>query len=122
LVGLAGIAATFSSQTLARSKEFGMLRHVGVLRRQILAMLAMEGAMLGVVGVVAGMVLGLAISQILIQVINPQSFHWTMDVRLPGTLFISVAVALIAASAGTALIAGRKALSRDSVLAVREDW
>jgi putative ABC transport system permease protein len=122
LVGLAGIAATFSSQTLARSKEFGMLRHVGVLRRQILAMLAMEGAMLGVVGVVAGMVLGLAISQILIQVINPQSFHWTMDVRLPGTLFISVAVAMIAASAGTALIAGRKALSRDSVLAVREDW
>jgi putative ABC transport system permease protein len=58
----------------------------------------------------------------LIQVINPQSFHWTMDVRLPGTLFVSVAVALIAASAGTALIAGRKALSRDSVLAVREDW
>jgi putative ABC transport system permease protein len=122
LVGLAGIAATFSSQTLARSKEFGMLRHVGVRRRQIIAMIAVEGAVLGVVGVVAGMVLGLAISQILIQVINPQSFHWTMDVRLPGTLFISVAIALIAASAGTALIAGRKALSRDTVLAVREDW
>ena len=122
LVGIAGIAATFSSQTLARSKEFGMLRHVGVLRRQIITMLAIEGALLGVVGVVAGMVLGLAISQILIQVINPQSFHWTMDVRLPGILFIPVAISLIAASAGTALMAGRKALSRDSVLAVREDW
>jgi len=55
-------------------------------------------------------------------VINPQSFHWTMEVRLPGMLLVSVAAALIAASAGTALIAGRKALSRDSILAVREDW
>jgi putative ABC transport system permease protein len=30
LVGLAGVAATFSAQTLARTKEFGMLRHLGV--------------------------------------------------------------------------------------------
>ncbi len=122
LVGLAGIAATFSTQTLSRGKEFGMLRHIGVLRREIVAMLAMEGALLGVVGVVAGIGLGIAISQVLIRVINPQSFHWTMDVRLPVTLFGAVAVALIAASAGTALIAGRKALSQDTLLAVREDW
>ncbi len=122
LVGLAGVAATFSSQTLARSKEFGMLRHVGVMRRQIIAMLAAEGALLGIVGVAAGIGLGLAISQVLIQVINPQSFHWTMDIRLPLPLFVFVAVALIAASAGTALIAGRKAVSRESILAVREDW
>lgn len=122
LVGLAGIAATFSSQTLARSKEFGMLRHVGVLRRQIVTMLAAEGALLGIIGTVAGIGLGLAISQVLINVINPQSFHWTMDVRLPVTLFVVVTIALIAASAGTALIAGRKAASRDSVMAVREDW
>lgn len=122
LVGLAGVAATFSTQTLARSREFGMLRHVGVLRAQIIAMLATEGALLGVIGTVAGIALGIAISQVLINVINPQSFHWTMDVRWPGALFASVAAALIAASAGTALIAGRKALSRDSVMAVREDW
>jgi putative ABC transport system permease protein len=55
MVGLAGVAATFSAQTLARTKEFGMLRHIGVLRRQIVAMLAAEGALLGTVGVIAGM-------------------------------------------------------------------
>jgi len=54
LVGLAGVAATFSAQTLARTKEFGMLRHIGVLRRQIVVMLATEGALLGTVGVIAG--------------------------------------------------------------------
>ena len=122
LVGLAGVAATFSAQTLARSKEFGMLRHIGVLRRQIIAMLAAEGALLGTVGVVAGIGLGIAISQVLIHVINPQSFHWTMDTRLPLALFATVTVALILAAAGTALLAGRRALSSEAVRAVREDW
>jgi putative ABC transport system permease protein len=122
LVGLAGVAATVSAQTLARTKEFGMLRHIGVLRRQIVTMLAAEGAILGAVGVVAGIGLGIVISQVLIHVINPQSFHWTMETRLPLAVFATVTIALMVASAGTALLAGRRALSADAVRAVREDW
>ena len=122
LVGLAGVAATVSAQTLARTREFGMLRHIGVRRRQIMAMLAAEGALLGVVGGVAGLSLGVAISQVLIHVVNPQSFNWTMQTRLPLPLFAGVAAALVVASAGTALLAGRRALSAEAVQAVREDW
>jgi putative ABC transport system permease protein len=121
-VGLAGVAATFSAQTLARTKEFGMLRHVGVLRRQIMGMLAIEGALLGAVGVVAGLGLGMAMSQVLIHVVNPQSFHWTMETRLPLGLFASLTVTLVAACAITAVLAGHRALSGDAVHAVREDW
>ena len=122
LVGLSGVAASFSAQTLARRKEFGMLRHIGVLRRQIIAMLAIEGALLGAVGVVAGAGLGLAMSQVLIHVVNPQSFHWTMETRLPLALFAVVAALLIVSSAGAALLAGRRVLSSDVVRAVQEDW
>jgi putative ABC transport system permease protein len=121
LVGLAGVAATFSAQTIARTREFGMLRHIGVTRGQIVAMLATEGALLGAVGVAAGIGLGVAMSQVLIQVVNPQSFHWTMETRLPWGLFAGVAAALIAAAAGTAMLAGRRALSFDAVRAARED-
>lgn len=122
LVGLAGVAATVSAQTLARTKEFGMLRHLGVTQRQIAAMLVTEGALLGAVGVVAGIGLGLIMSQVLIHVVNPQSFHWTMETKLPWALLAGVAVALVASAAGTALLAGRRALSADAVRAVREDW
>jgi putative ABC transport system permease protein len=122
LVGLAGVAATFSAQTIVRTKEFGMLRHVGVTRAQIVAMLLTEGAFLGAIGVVAGIGLGLAMSQVLIHVVNPQSFHWTMETHLPLTLFAVVAASLVAAASGTALIAGQFALSTDAVRAVREDW
>lgn len=122
LVGLTGVAATLSAQTLARAREFGMLRHIGVRKNQIILMLIGEGALLGAVGILAGLALGLALSQILIHVVNPQSFHWTMQTRIPWLLFLVLAVALILASSLTSLLAGRRALSIEAVRAVREDW
>jgi putative ABC transport system permease protein len=85
-------------------------------------MLALEGAFLGAVGAVAGLVLGAAMGQVLIQVVNPQSFNWTMETRWPWGLLGGLALALTLASALTALLAGRSALSADAVRAVREDW
>jgi putative ABC transport system permease protein len=121
-IGLIGVAATFSAQTLARTREFGMLRHIGVRRGQIIAMLAAEGGLLGLVGGLGGLGLGLVMSQVLIHVINPQSFHWTMDTSLPLPLLGLLLAALTAASAGTALVAGRHAVSQSAIRAVREDW
>jgi putative ABC transport system permease protein len=122
LIGLAGVAATISAQTIARIKEFGMLRHVGMRPRSVLAMLGWEGALLGFIGLAAGTLLGLGISQILIHVINPQSFNWTMETQLPWGLLASVGFALVLAASGTAMLAGRRALSADAVRAVSEDW
>lgn len=122
LVGLAGVAATISAQTIARTREFGMLRHVGVSRPQIVAMLAAEGALLGAVGGVAGIALGGAMAEVLVHVINPQSFNWTMATRVPWATVGSVAAALIVAAAGTAMLAGRRAVAADAVRMVREDW
>ena len=122
IVGLAGVATTASAQANARAREFGMLRHIGVGRGQIIAMLGIEGALLGAIGGLVGVTLGVGISQVLIHVINPQSFNWTMSTQLPLTLMLSVVIALIAASAITAMLAGRRAVSMDAVRAVRADW
>ncbi len=122
LIGLIGVATSFSAQVLARLREFGMLRHVGVQRRQLLAMLALEGAGLGVVGAAAGIALGLGLAIVLVDVVNPQSFHWTMDLALPWPLLLGLAAALVACAAGTAVLAGRRALGTGPVLAVRADW
>jgi putative ABC transport system permease protein len=121
-VGLAGVAATVSAQTIARTREFGMLRHLGVTRRLIVATLGIEGALIGAVGAIAGIGLGAAMAQVLIHVVNPQSFHWTMETRWPVALLSGVAAALVLAASGTAMIAGRRAVSTDAVRAVREDW
>jgi putative ABC transport system permease protein len=122
VIGLFGVAATFSAQTLARAREFGMLRHVGVTRSQVLAMLALEGGMLTACGIAMGFVLGFAISLILVFVVNPQSFHWSMSLHVPWTVLGTVALVMLASSCSTAVIAGRGAVSVDAVRAVKEDW
>ena len=122
VIGLFGVAATFSAQTFARAKEFGMLRHVGVTRQQVLTMLALEGGMLTAIGIAAGFVLGTVISLILVFVVNPQSFHWSMQLHLPWGLLGGVALALLFSSILTALASGRGAVAQSAVQAVREDW
>jgi putative ABC transport system permease protein len=99
-----------------------MLRHVGVTRAQVLQILAIEGGMLTALGVAAGFALGLVISLILVFVVNPQSFHWTMQLHLPWTLLGAVAAVLMAASIATALVSGRHVLWGGPVRAVSEDW
>ena len=121
-IGLSGVAATFSAQTLARAKEFGMLRHVGVTRGQVLRILALEGGALTALGIACGFALGLVISLILVFVVNPQSFHWSMQLHVPWGLISIVAAVLLAASVLTALVSGRYALSAGPIRAVREDW
>jgi putative ABC transport system permease protein len=122
LIGLFGISASTSSQVLARRGEFGMLRHLGVTRGEIGRMLAFEGAALGAVGVVTGLMVGFVVSLILIYVVNRQSFHWTMDVHVPWALLAVLSGVLVAAAAITSAVSGRQAMGDDVVRAVKEDW
>jgi putative ABC transport system permease protein len=121
-IGLFGVAASFSAQVLARRKEFGLLAHLGLTRRQILAVVAGEGAAWTVIGALAGLGLGLAVAVVLVYVVNPQSFHWTMDLLLPWTRLLALCAAVVAAGTLTAWLSGRAAAGRDAVLAVKEDW
>ena len=121
-IGLFGVAASFSAQVLARRKEFGLLAHLGFTRRQVLAIVAGEGAAWTAIGALAGLALGLAVSVVLVKVVNPQSFHWTMDMLVPWGRLLALCAAVVAAGTVTAWLAGRAAAGRDAVLAVKEDW
>ncbi|WP_439951453.1 FtsX-like permease family protein [Piscinibacter sakaiensis] len=121
-IGLFGVAASFSAQVLARRKEFGLLAHLGLTRRQILALVAAEGAVWTAAGTVLGLLLGLAVAVVLVHVVNPQSFHWTMELRLPPGRLAALCGAVLAAGVLTAWLAGRAAVGRLPVVAVREDW
>lgn len=121
-IGLFGVAASFSAQVLARRKEFGLLAHLGLTRRQILAVVAGEGAAWTLIGSVAGLALGLAVAVVLVHVVNPQSFHWSMDLVLPWLRLLALCASVVLAGTGTAWLAGRAAAGRDAVLAVKEDW
>jgi putative ABC transport system permease protein len=59
---------------------------------------------------------------VLVKVVNPQSFHWSMDLHVPWVMLGTLALTLIASAAATALLSGRRATSVSAVRAVREDW
>ena len=122
VIGLVGIAASLSAQVLARRKEFGLLSHLGLTRRQVVAVVAGEAAAWVAAGVMAGLLLGLAISMVLVFVVNPQSFHWTMDLVLPWARLGTLAAAVMAAGVVTAALSARNAASRAAVMSVKEDW
>ncbi|WP_418315379.1 FtsX-like permease family protein [Piscinibacter sakaiensis] len=121
-IGLFGIAASFSAQVLARRKEFGLLAHLGLTRRQVLALVAAEAAVWTAAGAVLGLLLGIAVSVILVKVVNPQSFHWTMELVLPAGRLAILCLAVMVAGTLTAWLSARAAGGRDMVLAVKEDW
>jgi len=122
VIGLFGLSASFGALVLARAREFGMLRHLGMTRRQIGAMLAAEGLLVSGLGLSVGLALGWLISLVLIHVVNRQSFHWGMDLYLPWQLLAVFAAVLLALATCTAVASGRQAMSGDAVRAVKEDW
>jgi putative ABC transport system permease protein len=122
LVGLFGLSSSLGAIVLGRRREFGVLRHLGVTRGQIAAMLGAEGGMLAVLGAAAGLAAGGAISVVLVRVVNRQSFGWGMELHPPFAFLAALTFLLIALSCLTAVLSGRQAVSIDSVRAVKEDW
>ena len=121
-IGLVGVAASLSAQVLARRKEFGLLAHLGLRRREVIRLVAAEVAAWMAAGVLIGLLLGLAVSVVLVHVVNPQSFNWTMELVVPGVRLAALALAVGAAGVVTAAFAARQAASRQAVLSVKEDW
>jgi putative ABC transport system permease protein len=121
-IGIAGIAASFSAQALARRREFGLLAHLGLTRREVVTLVAAEGLAWTAAGALVGLLAGLLVAVVLVHVVNPQSFHWTMELLVPwGRIALLLAGVLVAGSA-TAAIAARAVATRDVVAAVKEDW
>jgi putative ABC transport system permease protein len=121
-IGLVALSATFGALTLGRRREFGVLRHLGMTRRQVGAMLACEGALVSAVGLVAGLVPGFVISLILIYVVNRQSFHWGMTLDVPWLALAALSAALLVLATLTAVVSSRRAMAEGAVRAVKEDW
>jgi putative ABC transport system permease protein len=122
VIGLTGLSSSFGALVLARRREFGMLRHLGVTRGQIGAMLAAEGSLVSALGLAVGLALGWLISLVLVHVVNPQSFHWTMELAIPWGALAVFAAAMLGLATLTALASARQAMSDDAARAVREDW
>lgn len=120
-IGLAGITSSFAALAWSRRREFAMLRFVGLRRRDVLRLLALEGSAAGVLGAAIGLAAGAAMSLVLVHVINRQSFHWGMEVHWPVASLAVFTAALVALCAGGARVSGALAVRDEAVRAIKDD-
>ena len=59
---------------------------------------------------------------VLVHVVNPQSFHWTMDLLVPWVRLLALCAAVVRPAPSRPGWPARAAAGRDAVLAVKEDW
>ena len=83
LVAALGIANALLALTLERRRELGILRMLGAAASQLKKIILTEAALVGLLGILTGWVMGLLLSLILIFTINKQSFGWTIQFVYP---------------------------------------
>ena len=113
-IALVGVAGVLAFSVSARTREFGVRLAIGSAPRQLLTGVLGEGAVIAVGGIVAGVVGGLA----LVQVVN----SYIQEVTIPGTVPILGAAALLVAAAILAsLMPAARASRVDVMQALRSD-
>ena len=121
VVAVLGIVNTLAALILERSRELALLRVGGMSRGEIRSMILLESAVIAVASTAAGIVMGYALSWILINVINKQSFGWTIEFHAPLTLIaVSLAVTFVAAVAA-GFVPARLANRIDVVTAIKSE-
>jgi putative ABC transport system permease protein len=120
-IGLAGITSSFAALAWSRRREFGVLRFLGFRRGEVLQLLAIEGAATGILGAAIGLVVGIAVSLVLVHVVNRQSFHWTLEVHWPVAGVVALLAAVVALCALGARLSAQLAVRHEAVLAVKDD-
>jgi putative ABC transport system permease protein len=88
VVAVIGIAGALLALVVDRRREFGLLRFLGAATSQIRKLILVEAGLIGMLASVVGFVLGVALSLVLIYVINKQSFGWTIQFHWPAAVLI----------------------------------
>jgi putative ABC transport system permease protein len=116
LVALLGIVNALLSGILERQSELAVMRAVGATPAQIGRIILWESGLLGVSGIILGVAAGFLLSILLIQVVNKQSFGWSIAFH-PSSAEIVMAMALALI---TTLVAGYGAARRAANLPLAE--
>jgi putative ABC transport system permease protein len=101
-VAIIGILGAMLALQLERTKEFGVLRAIGMTPWQTGLLVSVQTGFIGLLGGIASIPLGLVMAWVLLEVINRRAFGWYIDFGIqPAVLGWAIAL-----SVGAALIGG----------------
>jgi putative ABC transport system permease protein len=121
VVAMLGAANSLLAMVLDRRREFGLLRYLGAAPAQIRRMVVLEAGFLGVAANLLGLALGLALSLVLIYVINRQSFGWTIQFHPPLALLAGASVLILVATILAGVFPARAAARLNPIEVIHEE-
>lgn len=83
LVAILGVMNALFALTFELRRDLAILTYIGASMRQIKQIVLVQAATLGLLGDLLGMAVGFVLSLLLINVINKQSFGWTVQLNIP---------------------------------------
>ena len=107
LVSLFGIANTLALSIHERTRELGMLRAIGMSRRQVRTMMRYEAVITALIGAILGMVLGVIFAALIAQPLKDEGFTLSYPVGTLILLLVFAAFAGVLAAIGPARRASR---------------
>ncbi|MCD9623554.1 ABC transporter permease [Rhabdothermincola salaria] len=118
VIALIGIANTLALSVFERTRELGLLRAVGMTRRQMRSSVRWESVIIAVLGTLMGLVIGAVFGWALVQALASQGFtSFTLPV---GTLVVVVVIAALAGVVA-AIPPARRAARLDILSAISTD-
>jgi putative ABC transport system permease protein len=98
LVAFIGILSALMSLQLEHTREYGMMRANGMTGGQLTVFTLIQTGLMGLVAGILALPIGMALSLVLIYVVNVRSFGWTMQFTLlPNEFAEAFLVAIVAA-------------------------
>ena len=119
IIAVLGIANTLLLGVLERTREIGLLRAVGMSRRQVRTMVQAEGAILAALGALAGVGLGLLLAFVFGRAWRGQGFD---TYAVPVQLLALVVVGAVGIGVLAATIPARRAARTDVLEAIGVDF
>ena len=121
IVAVMGVAGALMSIVIDRRREFGLLRILGASLGQVRRLILVEAGLIGLLAQIAGMILGCALSLVLIFVINKQSFGWTIQFHWPVAVLLSALSFVYVATVLAGIYPARVAQRLNPIEVVHED-
>ncbi|MBZ4411866.1 ABC transporter permease [Myxococcus sp. XM-1-1-1] len=120
-VAFVGVLSALMSLQLERSREFAVLRAMGLTPGQLWGLVSLQTGLLGLLAGLFSMPLGVGLAYILVHVINQRSFGWTLRLAVTSeTLGQAMLLALVASALAGLYPAWRMARANPA-LALREE-
>ncbi|HWQ56006.1 MAG TPA: ABC transporter permease [Bryobacteraceae bacterium] len=121
LVAVMGVAGALLALVIDRRREFALLRFLGGTAGQVRQMILFEAGLLGLLANVAGLILGVLLSLLLIYVINRQSFGWTIQFHWPVAVLVGALTVVYGATVLAGIYPARVATRMNPIEVIHEE-